>query len=71
MIRRKVKDLRPGDIFDAYGDKYADPDKDPANIYAYEYVEVHEVERETPDCVGVFGEGFACGFPPEHEVWVK
>lgn len=71
-----VRDLRPGDLVDLEADPYADrpcadgcEDCDLArSTFAYEYVQVHELEPETADCLVVFFDGHAVGFPPDHRV---
>jgi hypothetical protein len=70
MQTRKAIDLRPGDFVDLEGDKYADPDN--ANVtYEFEYQEVCEVTKETPQCVAVGFDGSLVGFPPDHLLKVR
>ncbi len=62
-----AKDIREGDVLDLEGDKYADqPSADHANNFEYEYQPVHEVERETADCIRIGGDGWLVGFPENH-----
>lgn len=66
----KVEDLKQGDLVDLEGDVYADPENN--NPMFTEYLEVENVEIETPECVLVYFEGFdAVGFPTGHTVTVK
>lgn len=69
MVR--ADQIRQGDIVDLYGDKYADPDEDPGKCYEFENVPVIEIPvAETPNCVLIYFDGAAVGFPPEHELKV-
>ena len=62
----KAEAVKPGQVVDLEGDRYAET-ADGAEVLAYEYVEVADVERETPDCVRVDFEGFdSIGFPAGH-----
>lgn len=64
-----IKDLRPGDMVDLEGDKYADPDGGNAML-ADRLHEVDFVEVETRGCTCVDFLDYSCGFPPDHEVRV-
>lgn len=61
-----VKDLRPGDLVDLKGDRFADDDDNAA--LEYEYSEVLGVEQETPDCVRVDFDFDSVGFPAKHKL---
>lgn len=67
MARVKVEDLLPGTFVDLEGDPYADPDKDNP-VFPYELERVHEVSLETPECVLVYFDFDAVGFPLGHEL---
>lgn len=65
-----VKDLEEGMMVDLADDTYADPDGD-NTLLANQYVEVAEIEEETPNCFGVTFTSFECiGFPPDHKIKV-
>ncbi|AXK43829.1 hypothetical protein [Erythrobacter aureus] len=62
-----AKNIREGDVLDLEGDEFADrPTDDHANNFEYEYQPVHEVERETADCIRIGGDGWLVGFPEDH-----
>lgn len=61
----RADSLEPGDMVDLEGDKYADPDREHPWL-EYELATVVEVVRETPECVCVYFEGLAVGFPVAH-----
>lgn len=63
-----IKALKPGDMLDLAGDKFADPDHDNPYLEC-QYAVVAGIEFETPNCIRVdFEEGSSVGFPPEHFV---
>ena len=63
----RAADLRPRDVCQLYGDRFADPGRDPAQAFEFELVEVAEVVRENGHCVAIGFEGFdVVGFPPGH-----
>ncbi len=74
----KARHIMVGDRLDLYGDKYADPNSDPALALEFEFAEVEGVELEegnrykgSVDCV-VISTGainFAC--PADHEIEVS
>ena len=68
---RRAADLKPGDMIDLEGDKFADPNRDHV-AFQCEYGVVAEVDRETPECVAVYVDGVdSFGFPPDHLIrWV-
>lgn len=73
--QRRVDMLRIGDRVDLENDIFADPDgyvSGPNNSshpeFQYEFQEVLEIERESEDCICVYFNNFACGFPPDH--WI-
>jgi hypothetical protein len=69
MPRMKVKDLRPGDLVDLEGDKYADPNNNPT--FQCLYAMVIDTKRESRECIAVEFDGFdVVGFPPNHTVEV-
>lgn len=69
MATKRIDELIPGDLVDLQNDKYADRRGD--NIeYEFELACVAEIDRETPDCICVYFENSACGFPPGHVVTV-
>ena len=70
-MRKRIDQLNVGDLVDLEGDPYADPNHtNPA--FPFEYAEVCEIERETPNCIAVGFEGFdVVGFPPDHTVEVS
>ncbi len=47
-IPTKASDIVVGMALDLYGDRYADPDKDPGLGYEFEYEEVLEISRAYP-----------------------
>jgi hypothetical protein len=57
--------LKEGMLVDLAGDIYADPKgNDPR--FECEYATVMEIEVESRECVCVYFDGFAFGFPSEH-----
>jgi hypothetical protein len=60
-----VEQLRPGQLVDLAGDPFADPHQDHPR-YEWEFMEVVEVERESPNCIRVAFEDDSIGFPPSH-----
>lgn len=71
----RVDQLRPGQRVDLEGDPIADVMYDAATCesphpeFQFEFEVVTAVDLETPGCILVtFESGFACGFPPDHEV---
>lgn len=65
-----AKDVKVGDLVDLEGDPYADPDSD-ILYFQDQYMEVGEVDQETPECVAIGFEGFdLVGFPTDHELKV-
>lgn len=67
----KVRDIRPGDMVDLEGDKYADPDSDPGKGFEFQYALVCEKKQETDDCIVLyFEEDSPVGFPVDHELKV-
>ncbi len=82
-MKKRVDELKPGDMVDLQNDRYADPEgfasgggpgfmseRCQGYGWAYEFVEVVETERETPECVRVDFVDCAVGFPPDHLVEV-
>ena len=74
-VERRVIDLRVGDRVDLESDPFADPEgytHGPHNSanpeFAFEFLVVEHIARETDDCVRVDFNGFSCGFPPDH--WI-
>lgn len=64
-MKVRAEDIRPGQLVDLEGDKYADPDND-SPIFDCEYAVVQETEDETEDCVCIYFDSFTCGFPKDH-----
>ncbi len=65
-----VKNLKEGMIVDLEGDEFADPCNNNV-LLQHLYQEVHDVVRETPNCLLVYFDFDAVGFPPDHEVFVR
>lgn len=65
----RICDLRPGDLVDLQGDKFADPNGTNPR-FDCEYACVHEIKKETIACICVYFDGCAFGFPPNHIVKV-
>lgn len=74
-----VSKLTRGIAVDLEGDPFADPGlkviapgvtegETLHPEFAFEYQQVDELVRETADCIVVYFDSFACGFPPEHLV---
>lgn len=67
-MKKKIKDLKPGDRLDLEEDKYADPTKDNP-VFQCEILTVESVEKETENCYVVSFSNYSdIGFPPNHEV---
>lgn len=67
MAMIRAGDLRPGLLVDLENDAYADNGQHPEFEFAFETVATKLLEG--PDCVLIeFESGFACGFPPDHEL---
>lgn len=75
-VQRRVDMLRTGDRVDLEGDIFADPrggatdslsmeDSDHPE-FAMEFQTVREIDRESDECICVYFDNFACGFPPDH-----
>lgn len=64
---KTIAELVPGDMVDLQGDRFADP-KNNYPPFEFEYSTVMEIDRETPTCIAIYFDGFACGFPPDHQV---
>jgi hypothetical protein len=62
-----ARDVRPGNLLDLEGDRYAGK-HDTANVFAYEYAEVEGIEWETPECVVVHTDQGSFGMPPDHRL---
>lgn len=70
MKTKPVSELKPGDLVDLQGDKYADPNNDHPEL-EFELQVVDAVERETDTCIAIWFDDFDCvGFPPDHVVQV-
>ena len=69
-MKKRVKDLEPGDYVDLKGDKYDDPEDFYAIFEEYWQV-VSEVVPQTPNFTLVKFQEISVGFPPEHEVQIK
>lgn len=77
-VQRRVDMLKIGDRVDLEGDIFADPcggASDSASMgdsehpeFAFEFQTVREIEQESADCICVYFDNFACGFPPDH--WI-
>lgn len=75
-VQRRVDMLKIGDRVDLENDIFADPcAKNSLGLgdsehpeFAYEFQTVHEIEQESADCICVYFDNFACGFPPDH--WI-
>lgn len=65
-VQRRVDELRPGDRVDLQNDPIADNGEHPE--FEFEFLEVAEIDCETPECTVVYFNNFTCGFPPDH--WV-
>lgn len=66
MNMKPVLALRAGDRVDLEGDRYGEQFG-----AEYEFAEVEEIQRETPECVCVYFTNFnAVGFPTQHFVKV-
>lgn len=64
----RAKNVKVGDLVDLEGDEYADPGNDQPYLQD-QYVEVIEVEQETPECVLIAFEGYGLvGFPTLHKL---
>lgn len=76
-----VAKLTRGIAVDLQGDPFADPNLKVIERglgrkvtegetlhpeFAFEYQQVDELVRETADCIVVYFDSFACGFPPDH-----
>jgi hypothetical protein len=71
-VKKRIDALQPGDLVDLQGDKYADADTTQHPEWEFEFETVAVVEQEAANCFLVhFESGFACGFPPHHEVEVQ
>lgn len=83
MTARQDQDTRPiaardvaeGMALDLYGDKYADPHRDPGKALEFEFALVEGTEfekgrRGSTDCVVIYtgAVNFAC--PPDHTLYV-
>jgi hypothetical protein len=70
MQELAIKDLKEGMLIDLEYDEFADPNGD-NSLLANQYLEVAEIEEETPDCIAVHICSFdTVGFPPNHKVKV-
>ena len=65
-MKKRAADLMPGDLVDLEDDPFADNGEHPE--FEFEFCEVIDVERETPDCVRVDFDNYSCGFPVDHEL---
>ena len=65
----KIRHLQIGDLVDLEGDRFADDGQHPE--FEFEYQIVHEIEFETPDCICIYFDSVAVGFPPNHTVTVE
>ena len=63
VARRRVDMLRPGDRIDLEGDKFVDPNE---TEFAYEFVTVIKITRETRNCYRVETSQGVFGFPATH-----
>ena len=70
----RADELKVGDLLDLEGDPYGDniePDTGERNpTLIYEYSQVGEIVRETPECIVIYSEHSAFGCPPDHRVKV-
>lgn len=64
-----AKDLKQGMIMDWEGDKYADPHSEEP-LFASEYQEVHQIDRESGCITITSASNEICGFPPDHMIKV-
>lgn len=69
MITRRIDELKIGDLVDLANDKFADPNGTNQE-FSFEYLTVREIDRETPSCIVVYFDDYACGFPPSHVVTI-
>ena len=65
--RVRAEDIRPGDVVDLEGDRYADPNGEDVS-FRHEHAIVSNVERETPECVRLDLADESYGFPVTHHL---
>lgn len=71
-MKMSAINIREGDLLDLYGDKFADPNRDPGLSFEYEYAWVVEPsDVETSDCVVVYTDSGTFGFPHSHKIEVE
>jgi hypothetical protein len=68
-----ARDIRPGDMLDLFGDKYADPHSSPALGLEFENSVTESVafekgKRGSVDCCVIYGSGINFACPPDHQV---
>lgn len=71
VAKLRAKDVKLFDRLDFEGDPIADPngdgtDGDHYESFEFEFAEVIEIERETPECIVIHTTQGSYGFPPEH-----
>lgn len=62
-----VSEVTVGDMLDLEGDAFADPKHDNIAL-EHEVAVVLEIKHKAPDCIALYCDGIACGFPPDHMV---
>lgn len=69
-MKKKISELKIGDLVDLENDPFADDEKNPE--FEFEFQEIEAIKIETPHCTVVYFVNAPCiGFPPNHEVEVQ
>ena len=64
-VKIRADEIILGDLIDLEGDAIADPQRECYDL-TFQYAEVHEIDRETADCIALYTSCGGWAFPNDH-----